>query len=210
MANLGKQADMAKARAWSNDPYQLPWRKAVFKGTPRRVKTVQERFDSKLLPGPGDCWAWAGAHFKATGYALFTVRSERDGKWRPTVAHRIAYQLYIAEIPVGLVLDHLCGNRACVNPWHLEPVPIGENVRRGWLALSDADRYPSWTFTPDWQGRCNRGHLITPETVVTRKNGKRECRECVRARDRARNANGGRAEHYAAMYRKRKAAAASR
>jgi len=45
---------MAKAKpAWANDPYQLLWRKAAFKGTPRIPRPLQERFDSKLLPRPG-------------------------------------------------------------------------------------------------------------------------------------------------------------
>lgn len=207
---------MAKATAWwPNDPYRFAWRKAAFKGMPRQPMSTWDRFNSKLTPGPGDCGGWTGAHFTQTGYALFVIRGA-DGKWRPTVGHRIAYELYIAEIPPGLVIDHLCRNRGCVNPWHMEPVTRGENVRRGWLALghvpSEAKErhlgsHPNWALTPGWDGRCQRGHLITPETLIVRKNGKHECRTCARARDRARNANGGRREHYAAMYRKRKAVA---
>jgi hypothetical protein len=206
---------MTKAKpAWTNDPYQLSWRKALFKGTPRQPQSTWDRFNSKVLPGapapdglPGDCWEWSAAH-KPEGYAQFQMRGQ-DGVWRPALAHRVAYRLYIAEIPPGLVIDHLCRNRGCVNPWHMEPVPSGENVRRGWL-VSQTWPPPNWALTPDWDGRCHRGHLITAETTVTRKNGKQECRTCARVRDRARNANGGRREHYAAMYQKRKAAAASR
>jgi hypothetical protein len=195
--------------------------------SPRIPLTLWDRFNSKLLPGPpapigrpGDCWAWSRAHFKKTGYAMFSIRG-RNGKWRPTVAHRIAYELYIAEIPAGLDIDHLCQNRRCVNPWHMEPVTRGENTRRGWVAAGYAAKSrpatqqprpgpPNWAMTPDWDGRCQRGHLITPETTVVRKNGKHECRSCVRERDNTRNANGGRRDHYAAMKRKRKAASASR
>jgi hypothetical protein len=201
-------AGMAKTKpAWTNDPYQLSWRVAAFKGSPRAPMPLRERFESKLRPGPGDCWAWGGAHFKQTGYCCFSIK-RADGKWRPTVAHRVAYELYIAEIPPGLVIDHLCRNRSCVNPWHMEPVTFAENVRRGWLANQGG--LPNWASMPDWDGRCKHGHFITPETTVIRKNGKQECRTCVHTRDNARNANGGRREHYAAMHRKRKAAAASR
>lgn len=201
MANLGKQADMAdRTRAWTNDPYQLVWRREAFKGTTRIPMPLRERFESKLRPGPGDCWAWSGAHFKQNGYALLAVRSERDGKWRPTVAHRIAYELYVAEIPAGLVIDHLCRNHGCVNPWHMEPITRGENVRRG--------MHPTAVIVRE--NRCGKGHEFTDANTVIRKNGKRECRTCCRARDRARNTNRGRREHYAAMYQKRKAAAASR
>ena len=198
---------MAKTKpAWTNDPYQLPWRKTL--GTGRwPVRTLQERFDSKLLPGPGDCWGWSGAVDESNGYARFSIKTARG--WRFAYAHRVAYEIYIAEIPPGLVIDHLCRNCACVNPWHMEPVTNGENVRRAWL-VSQTWPPPNWAFTADWDGRCHRGHLITPETIVIRKNGKQECRTCVRARDRARNVNGGRREHYAAMYQKRKAAAAPR
>lgn len=46
-------------------------------------------------------------------------------------AHRVAYEMVVGSIPAGLDLDHLCRNRGCVNPWHLEAVPRGENLRRG-------------------------------------------------------------------------------
>lgn len=157
----------------------------------RRIRPLQERFDSKLTPGPGDCWGWSAAHFKKTGYALFCVRCA-DGKWRPTVAHRVAYELYRAEIPPGLELDHLCRNHGCVNPWHLEPVTRAVNMARGML--------PTAVFARE--NRCARGHEMTVENTITRPNGKRECRTCARARDNARS--GTRQEHYRKMYRQRK------
>jgi hypothetical protein len=46
-------------------------------------------------------------------------------------AHRFAYELLVGPIPEGLVIDHLCRNRRCVNPAHLEPVTAEENWRRG-------------------------------------------------------------------------------
>lgn len=68
-----------------------------------------------LTPG---CWIWHAA--KSKGYGLF----------QGSRAHRWAYERMIGEIPASLTLDHLCGNKSCVNPAHLEPVTRLENIRR--------------------------------------------------------------------------------
>lgn len=85
------------------------------------------RFSAKVIPD-GDCWRWA-ASLNAFGYGRFGV----DGK--NVLAHRWAYEYYVAEIPPGLTLDHLCRNRWCVNPYHLEPVPQSVNARRAGTLL---------------------------------------------------------------------------
>lgn len=76
----------------------------------------------------GDCWEWTGALFQGTGYGQVWA----DGTTR--LAHRVVYELLVGPIPVGLDLDHLCRNRSCVNPAHLEPVTRRVNVQRGWTA----------------------------------------------------------------------------
>ena len=68
------------------------------------------------------CWLWQGPTHFGYGLARFQGKS-----WR---AHRLAYHLCWGFVPEGKHLDHLCCNRACVYPWHLEPVTSQENNRR--------------------------------------------------------------------------------
>jgi hypothetical protein len=107
------------------------------------------------------CWVWQRARTKA-GYGQTYV----DGK--KIYAHREYYEAYVADIPPGLVIDHLCGNRACCNPEHLEPVSFAENMRR------------------TRRDTCKRGHLLSEDNVYIAPDGERQCRECSRIRDRAR------------------------
>lgn len=68
------------------------------------------------------CWIWTGA--TSVGYGRIRVDGRLD------MAHRVSYQLFVGQIPEGLDLDHLCMNRRCCNPSHLEPVTRAENMRR--------------------------------------------------------------------------------
>lgn len=74
-----------------------------------------------------DCWGWwPDGDSEHNGYAVFTMRNPK----RVVRAHRAAYELLVGPIPDGLELDHLCRNKTCVNPDHLEPVTHKENVQR--------------------------------------------------------------------------------
>lgn len=138
------------------------------------VRTWQMRFWEKVDQS-GDCWLWTGAT-NGAGYGQFHLAGS-DGK-RQRYAHRIAYEEAVGPIPEGLTLDHLCQNPRCVRPDHLEPVPMGVNIRRGNGLSARRAR----------QTRCLRGHAFT--STYTDRNGHlhRRCDECMRARNAARYA----------------------
>jgi hypothetical protein len=124
-------------------------------------------YETKKCLGP--CWVWTGAK-TANGYGQFYLGQnlERDRKASlQTYAHRYAYEITIGPIPKPQ-LDHLCRNRLCVNPAHLEPVTNIENVQRGAIAR------PKRTH-------CAKGHELTEDNVyVHGTRGTRQCKECVR------------------------------
>jgi aspartate carbamoyltransferase regulatory subunit len=90
-------------------------------------------------------------------------------------AHRYAYELTVALIPDGLVPDHLCRNRGCVNPNHLEPVTRRENTLRGDTVASAESK----------QTHCIHNHEFTVENTYIAKSGKRQCRTCAREYERS-------------------------
>ena len=134
-------------------------------------QSLRESWEAEMPVGlPADeCWPWPGyVNSHGYGYARW-----RGGAVR---AHRVAYEAVIGPIPEGLVLDHLCRNRACVNPYHLEPVDDRTNNLRGFSPPAMNAR----------KTHCSRGHEFTPENTYRWPNGKRRCRTCHRLDQRAR------------------------
>lgn len=116
------------------------------------------------------CLPWAGP-LDAYGYG----RAPKSVK-----AHRMAYVAAFGAIPHGMELDHLCRNRACVNPDHLEPVTHRVNVLRG----------TSPTAINAAKVSCVRGHPYDAMNTRVGPDGKRYCRACHRDSERSRRQAG--------------------
>ncbi len=108
----------------------------------------------------GGCWLFRGA-LGPHGYGRI---GHHDGTG---LAHRAVYIALIGDPGDDIALDHLCRTPACVNPWHLEPVPNAENVRRGCAS----QRKKAKTH-------CPHGHEYSPDNTIVKPSGARECRTC--------------------------------
>ncbi len=156
----------AASRGWCWTHY-LRWRKY---GDPMFTKyrndmTPLERWHDSYEMMASGCWEWRRGRDTA-GYGRFADET-RVGR----AAHRWGYERLVGPIPEGLDLDHLCRNRPCVNPEHLEPVTRQENLLRGnTLSARNAAKT-----------RCPNGHPYSGENLYVSPSGGRRCRTCDKA-----------------------------
>lgn len=134
----------------------------------RKTRPAADRLMEKVAKSDSGCWIFTG-YVTPSGYGQFWFEGRRN-----EFAHRAAYTLFVGPIPEGLQLDHLCRNRACCNPDHLEPVTCRENLLRGEGVTAKAARVST----------CPKGHPYSGGNLYLRPDGKgRGCRECRSTRD---------------------------
>lgn len=147
----------------------------------QRAKPHPVRFWEKVAVTGNvcECWEWTAAKI-LKGYARGYGRFNINGRSMP--AHGVAYRYALGEVPSGLELDHLCSNRGCVNPWHLEPVTHRENMRRAGIEPTRAAVLRARTH-------CPKGHPYDEANTYTYRNASggpaRSCVTCSRASTRA-------------------------
>jgi hypothetical protein len=121
---------------------------------------LQTRLSQKFIQTDG-CWPWSGATTgKENAYGLIW----NNGKYN--LAHRVMYEIYVGEIPAGFDIDHLCRNKLCVNPMHLEAVSHRENMLRADVGAHNKAKT-----------HCPKGHEYS-QTNTRITHGSRSCRMC--------------------------------
>lgn len=141
------------------------------KSGPRNAGTpIADRIKAKVKIDENGCWVWQLRCHHKERYGIIAIDS------KPKLVHRVSYETFVGPIPEGLQLDHLCRNRPCCNPAHLEPVTPRENIRRSPIHISVRQAAKT---------HCVHGHEFTPENTYRFTTGgktQRACRTCARER----------------------------
>ena len=114
--------------------------------------------ERRIVDGASGCWLWTGP-----------LNNKGYGRSGDGYAHRRSYEIFTGPIPEGLEIDHLCRNRRCVNPEHLEAVTHVENLRR--------------TLHTRTETHCASGHEYSEFGFWQDRAGRIKCKECRRVRE---------------------------
>lgn len=130
------------------------------------TEDVEKRFWSKVgLPDENGCMNWL-AYKNPHGYGQIKAGP------RPVAAHRVSFALRVGTVPEGKEIDHLCRNRACVAPDHLEAVTHRANMLRGETIAAKNSK----------KTHCKSGHEFSDENTYITPAGVRQCRPCKNRR----------------------------
>jgi hypothetical protein len=141
--------------------------KGIYQRVVETLAEAQCRFMSKVEKTKS-CWIWLGSHVTKEEYGRFWLQGKTVN------AHRASWILFKGMIPEDKQIDHLCRNRRCVNPDHLEVVEQKENILRGESLSAKRAR----------QTHCVHGHELSGPNLYIRHGGGRRCRKCARLRMR--------------------------
>lgn len=144
----------------------------------RRLITAEEYIQDRVVIDPETgCWEWLLCH-NSDGYSRAVFLGK---EWK---AHRLSYVTFVGPIKDGLTIDHLCRNRGCLNPDHLEVVSLKENILRG----------DGWGGKHRRKTQCVRGHAFDESNTLVNARGWRVCVTCKR--EKAREASRRRKGYY--------------
>lgn len=130
----------------------------------RKTKPIADRLWPKVVWQSNGCWNWTGK-VSVRGYG--TIRIKKGSKWGQGYAHKIAYELVRGIVPNGLEIDHLCKNKVCCNPSHLEAVTHLVNSRRAMV-----------------KSHCKHGHEFNEDNTYITREGWKMCKKCNAERQR--------------------------
>ena len=139
----------------------LPKLKRLLAEITLRKNVCEKNFPFLKIRNDG-CWEWLRGK-NQSGYGMVTPKHNH----KRLRTHRLFYEKLIKKIPTGLQIDHLCRNRICCNPNHLEPVTLIENVRRGLVGIK--------------RTHCIRGHEFLKNSFYIIQNSRR-CKLCHKSK----------------------------
>lgn len=137
-------------------------------------ETIEDRLLRRSKVSASGCREWLGSLLDGYGRISLPRRHTPIGQNRARIVHRVAYETWVSPIPEGMTIDHLCRNRACIEPTHLEVVSGGENTLRGQGIPARNAR----------KTHCKYGHELRDDNIKPNPHGYRICAECQHQHER--------------------------